>query len=117
MAARRRFLRTSPSLSESGGLLAQGATTVTDDPIFVLAAGWRTGSTLLQRMIIEAGALVWGEPYSQAGPSQAMASVLGRALSTSTSSLNFTTTGGLAFARSPASWGSPRGRCQRALRA
>ena len=40
-------------------------------------------------MIIEAGALVWGEPYAEAGPSQSLASVLGRALTTSTSSRLF----------------------------
>ena len=33
-------------------------------PIFVLAAGWRSGSTLVQRLISSAGTiLVWGEPY------------------------------------------------------
>jgi len=32
-------------------------------PIFLLASGWRTGSTLLQRILVTApGVLVWGEP-------------------------------------------------------
>ncbi len=37
-------------------------------PVFVLSAGWRSGSTLLQRMIMEhnADVLLWGEPYSHA---------------------------------------------------
>ena len=34
----------------------------TELPIFVLAAGWRSGSTLLQRMLMPR-CLVWGEPY------------------------------------------------------
>ncbi len=34
-------------------------------PIFILAAGWRSGSTLLQRMISGGtDALIWGEPYA-----------------------------------------------------
>lgn len=33
-------------------------------PVFVLASSWRSGSTLLQRLIIAGGdILVWGEPY------------------------------------------------------
>jgi hypothetical protein len=36
-----------------------------DQPVFVLSAGWRSGSTLLQRMIMEnnKGLLLWGEPF------------------------------------------------------
>ena len=30
-------------------------------PVFVLSVCWRTGSTLLQRLLIDAGILVWGE--------------------------------------------------------
>jgi len=37
-----------------------------DDPIFILSAGWRSGSTLLQRLLSEQGAaLIWGEPYNR----------------------------------------------------
>jgi hypothetical protein len=37
-------------------------------PIFILAAGWRSGSTLLQRLVISSGTtLIWGEPYAPAG--------------------------------------------------
>jgi hypothetical protein len=35
-----------------------------DSPIFIFSAGWRTGSTLLQRLInSDENVLVWGEPY------------------------------------------------------
>ena len=38
-----------------------------DEPIFILAAGWRSGSTLLQRLVMSSGeALIWGEPYANA---------------------------------------------------
>lgn len=39
-----------------------------ESPIFILSAGWRSGSTLLQRLIMsKESILVWGEPYSHAG--------------------------------------------------
>ncbi len=35
-------------------------------PVFVLSSGWRSGSTLLQRLVMSAdGVLVWGEPYDR----------------------------------------------------
>ena len=36
-----------------------------EQPVFVLSAGWRSGSTLLQRMIMENNRdlLMWGEPF------------------------------------------------------
>jgi hypothetical protein len=36
-------------------------------PVFVLSAGWRSGSTLLQRMIMENNRdlLLWGEPFAR----------------------------------------------------
>jgi len=38
-----------------------------DNPIFILAAGWRTGSTLLQRLVISSKqAMIWGEPFGPA---------------------------------------------------
>jgi Sulfotransferase family len=40
--------------------------TETDEPVFVLAAGWRSGSTLLQRMLIHK-CYVWGEPFGHLG--------------------------------------------------
>ena len=38
----------------------------TDRPIFILSAGWRSGSTLLQRMIMQHNSklLIWGEPFN-----------------------------------------------------
>jgi len=39
---------------------------VVDEPIFLFAAGWRSGSTLLQRLICSSGeALLYGEPLTQ----------------------------------------------------
>ena len=35
-------------------------------PIFILSAGWRSGSTLLQRLILSSeGIVVWGEPFDK----------------------------------------------------
>lgn len=35
-----------------------------EQPIFILSAGWRSGSTLLQRMLADNSELIiWGEPY------------------------------------------------------
>jgi len=40
------------------------ATAVEDEPLFIFSAGWRSGSTLLQRLIVSAGThFIWGEPY------------------------------------------------------
>jgi hypothetical protein len=39
-----------------------------DAPIFVLSAGWRSGSTLVQRLIAsDASVLMWGEPFEDYG--------------------------------------------------
>lgn len=39
-----------------------------ESPIFIFSAGWRSGSTLLQRLLMsKESLLVWGEPFSQAG--------------------------------------------------
>src|SRR6478752_6779725 len=37
-----------------------------EEPVFVLAAGWRSGSTLLQRALLS-HCFVWGEPFGHAG--------------------------------------------------
>lgn len=43
-------------------------------PVFVLGSGWRTGSTLMQRMLNDTGELlVWGEPYSEGAVVQRLA--------------------------------------------
>ena len=37
-----------------------------EHPIFVFSAGWRSGSTLVQRMLMSSGdGFLWGEPYSK----------------------------------------------------
>lgn len=41
-------------------------------PIFVLASGWRSGSTLLQRMLTSDRTLIWGEPYHLGGAIQSI---------------------------------------------
>jgi hypothetical protein len=41
--------------------------TSTTRPIFVFAAGWRSGSTLVQRMLTSVDdIMIWGEPYTRA---------------------------------------------------
>ena len=46
----------------------------TDAPIFLLSAGWRSGSTLLQRLLMsDPNVLIWGEPYDECGLIQALA--------------------------------------------
>jgi hypothetical protein len=48
-----------------------------DAPIFLLSAGWRSGSTLLQRLIMsDHSTLLWGEPYDECGIIQAMAATV-----------------------------------------
>ncbi len=48
-----------------------------DDPVFLLAAGWRSGSTLLQRMLCGRGVLLmWGEPYAHCNHIQSLAESL-----------------------------------------
>lgn len=42
------------------------ASSAQEEPVFILAAGWRSGSTLLQRMLL-GQCLVWGEPYGSGG--------------------------------------------------
>jgi Sulfotransferase family len=38
-----------------------------DEPLFLFSAGWRSGSTLVQRLVNSAAAyFLWGEPYSRA---------------------------------------------------
>jgi len=37
-----------------------------ESPVFLFAAGWRSGSTFLQRQFLSAGYEIWGEPYHSA---------------------------------------------------
>lgn len=39
-----------------------------EQPIFLLSAGWRSGSTFLQRLIVsDRSVFMWGEPYHESG--------------------------------------------------
>lgn len=57
---------------ESGlEVLESIASTVDDSPVLIFSAGWRSGSTLLQRLVVSSGSvLVWGEPYADSLPIQ-----------------------------------------------
>jgi len=48
-----------------------------DQPIFIFGAGWRCGSTWLQRIVMSSGqALVWGEPFDRSGIVQSLSAQL-----------------------------------------
>lgn len=48
-----------------------------DSPVFLLASGWRSGSTLLQRLVMDSGEVfVWGEPYARSDHVRRMAATL-----------------------------------------
>ncbi len=48
-----------------------------DRPIFIFSAGWRSGSTLLQRLVNSGSSLlIWGEPYSYSDYIRRMADTL-----------------------------------------
>lgn len=66
--AHRHVLRTLPSMREALHNIERRwpvpADAVDDRPVFLLSAGWRTGSTLLQRLVMSGNeVLMWGEPY------------------------------------------------------
>jgi hypothetical protein len=47
------------------------------DPVFVLSAGWRSGSTLLQRLLMSSNQIIiWGKPYGHSGMINYLASSL-----------------------------------------
>lgn len=78
-AAHRQALRMGPTISLGVDQLKILCQTdgIEDDaaPIFLLSAGWRSGSTLLQRLIMsDKSVLIWGEPYDECGLIQNMAS-------------------------------------------
>ena len=59
-----------PSVAES----ARGSTSAAR-PVFLFAAGWRSGSTLLQRVLMSSGNLmIWGEPFARSGIATSLAS-------------------------------------------
>jgi len=50
-----------------------------ESPIFLLAAGWRSGSTLLQRILVtDPNVLMWGEPLGEMALFSEMAKMLSR---------------------------------------
>ncbi len=54
-----------------------GADADPERPVFVLSAGWRCGSTLLQRLVSsDPSTLIWGEPFGDWAPVPRMASML-----------------------------------------
>jgi hypothetical protein len=61
-------------VAELKGLCPDEATNDGASPIFLLSAGWRSGSTLLQRLVMsDPRVLLWGEPFDECGVIQAMA--------------------------------------------
>jgi len=76
-AAHRTALRRGPSIEKGiDNLRARLPVDQTDDesPIFLLSAGWRSGSTMVQRLLMsDPDLLVWGEPYDECGFLQALA--------------------------------------------
>lgn len=48
-----------------------------DDPVMIFSAGWRSGSTLLQRLALSGNeVLIWGEPYTYSDYIRTMAASL-----------------------------------------
>lgn len=63
-------------LHDAVSRIAPQASACNEAPVFVLSAGWRSGSTLLQRMIMEHNhdIVIWGEPFAHADIWRSMAS-------------------------------------------
>lgn len=77
-AAHRQALLSNPRIASGieALLAAHQPSNIDDDetPIFLFSAGWRSGSTLMQRLIMsDKSVLVWGEPYDECGLIQSMA--------------------------------------------
>lgn len=78
-AAHRQALRGNPRIASGiEALLAaaqpQDPGTDDDAPIFLLSAGWRSGSTLMQRLFMsDKDVMIWGEPYDECGLIQSLA--------------------------------------------
>ena len=53
-------------LNAALGRISSAARAAQEQPVFVLSAGWRSGSTLLQQMIMnnKKDLLLWGEPFA-----------------------------------------------------
>ncbi|MGF1479256.1 MAG: sulfotransferase [Cyanophyceae cyanobacterium] len=64
--------KTAPSLEEAISAFSMRWPEVeshfTSNPVFIFSAGWRAGSTLLQRLVSSSEKIViWGEPYGHSG--------------------------------------------------
>lgn len=80
-AAHRRALRQGPGIApgvrQLQALCPADAGGDGEAPIFLLSAGWRSGSTMLQRLIMsDRRVLIWGEPYDECGLIQALAGAM-----------------------------------------
>jgi Sulfotransferase family len=77
-AAHRQALRQQPGIAagvrQLQALCPADPAGDTESPIFLLSAGWRSGSTMLQRLLMsDPRVLIWGEPYDECGLVQALA--------------------------------------------
>ncbi len=76
----------------------------TESPIFLLATGWRSGSTLLQRILVtDPSVLLWGEPLGEMAMLSGMAGMLAR-LSTFPELKQLCTPDEAPFSALPTSW-------------
>lgn len=74
-------LRNLPSVEEAIGRIDERWTLAAEepapDPVFILSAGWRSGSTLLQRLVMSGNDIfIWGEPYAYCAHVQRLADSL-----------------------------------------
>lgn len=63
--ARRQSADMAARLSDLFARVPKSEWAASDSPVFIFSAGWRSGSTLLQRMIMQrnSGIIIWGEPF------------------------------------------------------
>lgn len=82
LAAHRALLQPGPGIESGLQALEQALPATPDEepgtaPVFLFSAGWRSGSTLLQRLLMsDPRILVWGEPFDECGPLQALSATL-----------------------------------------
>ncbi len=63
-----RIARLEEALALLGDATREPQASGDDAPVFVASVGWRSGSTLMQRLLMtDPSILIWGEPMSQAG--------------------------------------------------
>lgn len=62
---------------QAGDAAAPDPEPLCPDPVFLLSAGWRSGSTLLQRLIMsDRRSLIWGEPFGDHLPITRLAQMI-----------------------------------------